>query len=159
MDRESVSTATTTNPAVHRRLCEKPRSANTAGLICAILLFDAFELVDRSILPSGCRAPAGRGEFPFSLLPVGGGADQVFAVAGSEDGGVEFALQQVMDRVFETAGEQLLLQIDGEVSRADVDCFVAGHRTRLISTTGSSLVISDGSRHDASMTRIFLHRR
>ena len=54
-----------------------------------------------------------------------GGGTRVERVAAFldsiEDGEVELTLQQVMDRVLETAGEQLLLQIHRKKSRTGID--------------------------------------
>ncbi len=44
--------------------------------------------------------------------------------------------------------QALKTSVDGEESRAGVDCFVAGHGTLLISTSGLGLVVPDGSRND-----------
>ena len=55
---------------------------------------------------------------------VGAGAGAVVLVAGIEAGEVEFVVDQVIERVFEAAREQLSLQIDGDEARAGVDVFV-----------------------------------
>jgi hypothetical protein len=58
---------------------------------------------------------------------VGGGTGEVVLVAGVEPAQVQFVIDQVVQRVFEGAGKQLPLQIDGKEARAGVDGFVAGH--------------------------------
>jgi len=76
-----------------------------------------------------------------------------------EAGEVEFVIEQVMQGMFEAARQQLLLQIDCQESWAGVDCFVAGHRILLNTSSGLSLVIPYGLRHDDGMNTIFLQRR
>ncbi len=68
-------------------------------------------------------------------------------------------VQQEVDRVLETTGQQLLVQINGKEVRVGVDCFIAGYDIFLNSTTGQRLVIPDGSRQDSRMNSIFLHLR
>ena len=59
---------------------------------------------------------------------IGGGAGIVIAVAGIEDGEVEFVIDQVVQRVLEGAGEDLLVKGDGnELALAVVVLFVACH--------------------------------
>ncbi len=58
---------------------------------------------------------------------VGGGAGQVVLVAAIEARQVEFVVDQMVECVFEAAGQQLPFKIDGEKARAGVDGFVAGH--------------------------------
>src|SRR5574343_2038986 len=64
-----------------------------------------------------------------------------------------------MHGMFEAARQELFLQIHRQESRAGVDCLVASHGVSLNSTSGWSLVIPYGSRHDAGMNTIFLQRR
>ena len=89
---------------------------------------------------------------------VGGGAGVVVVVAGVEAGQVELVIDQVVQRVFEGAGEQLPLQIDGNKARAGVDVFVARH-AGLQMNFRLSLDIPFGSRQNARMKRLFLQPR
>lgn len=90
---------------------------------------------------------------------IGTGAALVILVTTVEQGKIKFVIEQVMHGVFETARQELLLQIHRQEPRAGVDRFVAGHGASPISTSGWSLVIPYGSRHDGGMNAIFLHRR
>jgi len=58
---------------------------------------------------------------------VGGRAGEIVAVAGIKAGEVESAVDQMMQRVLERAGQQLPLEIDGDEARADVDVLIARH--------------------------------
>jgi hypothetical protein len=58
---------------------------------------------------------------------VGGCAGEVVLVAGVEAGQVELVIDEVVQRVFEGAGQQLPFEIDGNEARAGVDVLVAGH--------------------------------
>lgn len=53
-----------------------------------------------------------------AFVPLFAGQAVTLAI---EDGQIEFVLKQVVDRVFETARQQLLLQINRKESRAGVD--------------------------------------
>ncbi len=60
---------------------------------------------------------------------IGGGAGIVVAVAVIEEGKIEFLVDQVVQRVLEGAGEDLLIKGDGdEFALAVVVLFVACHR-------------------------------
>jgi hypothetical protein len=61
--------------------------------------------------------------------------------------------------VFEGTGQQLPFEIDGDQPRAGVDVFVAGHDSSFARTYALSIDIPFGSRHDASMKRLFLQLR
>lgn len=83
----------------------------------------------------------------------------VVAVAGVEARQVEFAVDQVIERVFEGAGQQLPFKIDGKKPRAGVDGFVAGHGENPVCTSHWNRVMPSGSQHNAGMNSLFLQRR
>ncbi len=60
-------------------------------------------------------------------LGVGSSAALAVAITGIKDRESEFVAQHVVDRVLETSGQQLLVQIKGKEARAAVDCFIANH--------------------------------
>ena len=68
-------------------------------------------------------------------------------------------VDEVMDCVLETAGQELFLQIDSEKARAGIDEFVTRHRRLLNAMLSLSIVIPDRSRHDAGMLILFLQLR
>ena len=60
---------------------------------------------------------------------IGGGAGIVIGVAGIKYGEIKLMVDQVVQRVFEGAGEDLLVKGDGkELALTVVVLFVAGHR-------------------------------
>ena len=96
---------------------------------------------------------------PFVLLRIGAGAGQVVLVAGVEAAEIEFAIDEVVQGMFEGAGQELRLQIHGNEARAGVDGFVAGHGVVSVSDLLITLDVADGSRQDARMKRLFLQLR
>ena len=58
---------------------------------------------------------------------IGGSAGGVVIEPGIEAGQVELVIDEVIERVFEGAGKQLPLQVNGKETGAGVDVFVAGH--------------------------------
>ena len=111
-------------------------------------------------MPSAARKQVGlvAPRSALAMPPPEAGAGLVIAVPGVEAEKVEFVLKQVMHGMLETARQQLLFQIHRQEPRAGVDRFVTGHRLLLNSTSGWSLVIPYGSRHDGGMNIIFLKR-
>jgi hypothetical protein len=68
-------------------------------------------------------------------------------------------IDELVQGVFEGAGQELRLQIDGNQARAGVDGFVAGHGVVSASDRLMTLDIHDGSRQDARIKRLFLQLR
>ena len=62
-------------------------------------------------------------------------------------------------RVFETAGDALPLQFNGQETWADIDVFVTGHVLLSGMSLPLSLDIPFGSQQNARMDTIFLQRR
>ena len=67
-------------------------------------------------------------------------------------------VDQVVERMFERAGEQLPFKIDSDEPWAGLDLLVLRHPA-LHMQNHWSLVIPFGSQHNANMNRLFLHRR
>jgi hypothetical protein len=78
----------------------------------------------RSMLAAADDAPAVGEEDDLEQhgRRVGGCAGEVVLVAGVEAGQVELVIDQVVQGVFEGAGQQLPFEIDGKEARAGVDC-------------------------------------
>ena len=104
-------------------------------------MFRAF----RRASPSGCR--------------VGGCAGEVVLVASIETGQVQFAIDEVVQGVFEGAGQQLPFEIDGKKARAGINVFVAGHGCAFKENTPMTLDIQFGSQQNAAMKILFLQPR
>ena len=90
---------------------------------------------------------------------VGAGAGEVVLVAGVETVEVKFVIDKVVQGVFEGAGQQLPLQINGNEARAGVDVFVAGHGRLSKRDPPMTLDIPDGSQQNAGMEELFLRPR
>ena len=89
-----------------------------------------FSLQPCSICPAGGDTPGVgiKDDLEENGRVVGGGAGIVVAVAGIEDGEVEFIIDQVVQRILEGAGQDLLVKGDGdELALAVVVFFVACH--------------------------------
>jgi hypothetical protein len=59
--------------------------------------------------------------------PIGGSAGGVVIEPDIEAGQVELVIDEVIQCMFEGAGEKLPLQVNGKETGAGVDVFVAGH--------------------------------
>ena len=73
-----------------------------------------------------------------------------------ESGQIHFVIEQVIERMFEAAGQQLPLQVHRKVAWAGVDVFVTRHTVCAMGVLQFDLDIYFGSRHDAQMFRLFL---
>lgn len=60
-----------------------------------------------------------------------------------------------MHGMLETARQQPFVQTHRKETQAGVDCLVTGHGRLLNASTGLTLVIPNGSGHDARMKNIF----
>ncbi len=67
--------------------------------------------------------------------------------------------QQMVQRVFERAGQQLPLQVHRKKSRTGVDVFVTCHSLLQNIAVSFDLDICFRSRHDAGMKKLFLQLR
>jgi hypothetical protein len=90
---------------------------------------------------------------------VGGCAGEIILVAGVEPGQVELVIDEVVQRVFEGAGQELPFEINGNEARAGVDGFVAGHGSLSKGNSLMTLDIPFGSQQNAAMKRLFLQPR
>lgn len=68
-------------------------------------------------------------------------------------------VDQVVERVFETAGDELPFKIDREEARAGVNGLVAGHGAPPVCDNRWSVDIPFGSRQDAVLIKLFLQPR
>jgi len=68
-------------------------------------------------------------------------------------------INQVVQGVFKSAGQQLPFEIDGNEARAGVYLLVTGHESSFAITHAWGIDIPFGSRHDASMKTLFLQLR
>ena len=83
----------------------------------------------------------------------------VIAEADIKAAEVDFVVEQVIQCVFESTGQELPLQVHRNKSRAGVDVFVARHFLPPNFTCQFDLDIWFGSRHDAGMNKLFLQLR
>lgn len=82
-----------------------------------------------------------------------------FRISRIETGQVDLAVEQMVQRMLERAGQQLPLQVHRKKSRAGVDVFVTCHLLLQNIVDNFDLDIWFGSRHDADMDRLFLQLR
>jgi hypothetical protein len=90
---------------------------------------------------------------------VGGCTGEIILVAGVEPGQIELMVDEVVQRVFEGAGQELPFEINGNEARAGVDCLVPGHGSLSKGNSLMTLDIPFGSQQNAAMKRLFLQPR
>ena len=83
----------------------------------------------------------------------------VIAESHIEAGQVDFVIKQLIQHVFDGAGDGLSLQVNGKKARAGVDVLVSGHVCSIKIVWQFDPDICFGSRHDAFMNRLFLQLR
>ena len=88
-------------------------------------------------------------DFEQNRRRVGFSAGLVVLVAGVEAGQIEFMIDQMIQCVFEAAGQKLFAQVNSEKTRAGVDVFVTGHHVLQNIVSFFDLDTRNSSRHDA----------
>ncbi len=83
----------------------------------------------------------------------------VVLVAAIEAGQVELVIDQVVQGMFEAAGQQLPFEIDGDQARAGVNVLEAGHGIGYKRDGSMTIDIPFGARQDAGMKIVFLRPR
>lgn len=89
---------------------------------------------------------------------IGAGAGGVIAEAGIAAAEVDFVVEQVVQRMFESAGDELPLQVNGEKPRASVNVLVARHGASPEQRQRHKLDAIMGLRQDTKMI-LFLQPR
>jgi methionine synthase I (cobalamin-dependent) len=83
------------------------------------------------------------------LLRISGGARHIVFEPRIETGQIKLAVDQVIHRVFESAGQKLPLQINSEKSRTGIYVFVTRHLRLQNIVPHFDIDIKFGSRQDA----------